>query len=244
MSWSYRSIRCKTHRMTCGATYTGGDKMGTRADFYIGRGEQAQWLGSIGWDGHPDSLMGDYYSESNGVLVATTEDEFRAAVTHMLINRKDATTPEHGWPWPWDDSRTTDYAYAFDGDGIYASNFGYAWFKIDLSDEEGLGQPEERDGDEKVAVFPDMSARKNTRLAGPASGLMVVGFSSDGKAKVLSEREAQPQPDRVHASILATLEQHCSRRDKEGVTPYLEVGDMDLSDLTTAIVERLKSDLK
>jgi hypothetical protein len=27
--------------------------MGTRADFYVGRGETAEWLGSIAWDGNP-----------------------------------------------------------------------------------------------------------------------------------------------------------------------------------------------
>ncbi|MFH1835312.1 MAG: hypothetical protein ABH851_03885 [Methanobacteriota archaeon] len=24
------------------------------------------------------------------------------------------TSPEQGWPWPWEDSGTTDYAYAFE----------------------------------------------------------------------------------------------------------------------------------
>ncbi len=27
--------------------------MGTRADFYTGRGQTAQWLGSIAWGGYP-----------------------------------------------------------------------------------------------------------------------------------------------------------------------------------------------
>jgi hypothetical protein len=31
--------------------------MGTRADFYVGRGETAEYLGSIAWDGYPDGLM-------------------------------------------------------------------------------------------------------------------------------------------------------------------------------------------
>ncbi len=29
--------------------------MGTRADFYVGLGEQAEWLGSVAWDGNPDN---------------------------------------------------------------------------------------------------------------------------------------------------------------------------------------------
>lgn len=35
--------------------------MGTRADFYVGRGEQAEWLGSIAWDGNPGAIFdGDF----------------------------------------------------------------------------------------------------------------------------------------------------------------------------------------
>lgn len=30
--------------------------MGTRADFYVGRGESAEWLGSIAWDGYPSGI--------------------------------------------------------------------------------------------------------------------------------------------------------------------------------------------
>lgn len=47
--------------------------MGTRADFYVGRGEQAQWLGSIGWNGYPEGI-------NKEVLIARDEGIFRAAV--------------------------------------------------------------------------------------------------------------------------------------------------------------------
>ena len=30
--------------------------MGTRADFYIGKGTDAEWLGSIAWNGYPDGI--------------------------------------------------------------------------------------------------------------------------------------------------------------------------------------------
>lgn len=30
--------------------------MGTRADFYVGTGANAEWLGSIAYDGHPDTI--------------------------------------------------------------------------------------------------------------------------------------------------------------------------------------------
>lgn len=160
--------------------------MGTRADFYIGRGEDAQWLGSTAWDGYPSGFDNP---DGRPMLTASTGEQFRAAVTHLLASRNDATTPDRGWPWPWNDSRTTDYAYAFDGDGVYVSCFGHAWSRIDM-DDENFGQPEEPEGG-KVAVFPDMSERKNPRLAGPASGLMVIGFSAEGAARVLGEDDVQ-----------------------------------------------------
>jgi hypothetical protein len=31
--------------------------MGTRADFYIGRGTEAEWLGSVAWDGYPGGVI-------------------------------------------------------------------------------------------------------------------------------------------------------------------------------------------
>lgn len=141
--------------------------MGTRADFYVGRGKQAEWLGSIAWDGHPESV-------AEGVRAAKTEADYRAGVSAFLAGRDDATLPEQGWPWPWDDSHTTDYAYAFDSGAVWGSCFGYAWFAADLP------EPEE-DGDEKVAVFPDMSERKNVATPdGKRSGVMVMSFPARG----------------------------------------------------------------
>src|ERR1019366_740841 len=57
-------------------------QMGTRADFYIGRGASAEWLGSIAWDGHPDSVAA-------AVLRATTEDKYRAALVKHMHERED-----------------------------------------------------------------------------------------------------------------------------------------------------------
>ena len=30
--------------------------MGTRADFYVGKGKDSEWLGSIAWDWYPDGI--------------------------------------------------------------------------------------------------------------------------------------------------------------------------------------------
>jgi hypothetical protein len=135
--------------------------MGTRADFYIGRGADAEWLGSIAWDGHPGSIP-------EHILRVDKTENFRAAVEQFIDLRDDGTKPADGWPWPWDDSRTTDYAYAFDDGKVWASSFGHAWFDP---------QGEEPDDDEgaKVATFPDMKERKNVTM-GKRSGLLVFGI--------------------------------------------------------------------
>lgn len=139
--------------------------MGTRADFYVGRTRAAEWLGSIAWDGYPDGIPAE-------IKGAKGEADFRAAVTAFLCERKDRTLPADGWPWPWDDSRTTDYAYAHDAEQTWASCFGTSWFRADQS------EPEEEDsGDGGLPDFPDMKERRNVVLSGPRSGLIVLTSS-------------------------------------------------------------------
>lgn len=138
--------------------------MGTRADFYVGRGESAEWLGSIAWDGYPEGI-------DNAVLSPMDERDYRVEVNAFLF-REDGTLPKDGWPWPWNDSQTTDYAYAFEDGSVFASNYGHKWFKVDIN-AETYGQDDDDESD-KSAVFPDMSSRKNVQFGGPRSGLIVV----------------------------------------------------------------------
>lgn len=134
--------------------------MGTRADFYVGRGEQAEWIGSIAWDGYPDGI-------DKQTLNCTSPEAFRHAVADFFSKRDDVTLPEQGWPWPWDDSGTTDYAYAFDGERVWASCFGREWFPANK-------EPEDYDTlRENDAVFPNMKDRKNVTW-GKRSGTITV----------------------------------------------------------------------
>lgn len=98
--------------------------MGTRADFYIGTGPNAEWLGSVAWDGHE-------WEEDPccPLLKAAAEAKFRQAVSDIALVRGDWTAPEQGWPWPWDDSTTTDRAYAFvdGGTKVYQWGEGAEW---------------------------------------------------------------------------------------------------------------------
>ncbi len=118
--------------------------MGSKADFYIGRGPEAEWLGSIGWDGLPAGLP-------SGLLATATEDAFRSEVAAMLLARPDGVPPEKGWPWTWDTSLGTSYSYAFDRERVWACCFGSSWWKAVLP------EPEHTTLTRKAARFPDMS---------------------------------------------------------------------------------------
>jgi hypothetical protein len=120
--------------------------MGTRADFYVGVGETAEWIGSVAWDGYEWAE-----DKSSDIAKACTESEYRDAVKKMFSGRDDASTPQTGWPWPWDNSSLTDYVYYFK-DG--KTN----WKEFD-----------------KVNKWPDMKKVKNVALGSRKSGLIIIG---------------------------------------------------------------------
>jgi hypothetical protein len=138
--------------------------MGTRADFYVGRGEAAEWLGSIAWDGYPDGI-------DKQVLGCESVEAFRHAVSAFLAGREDKTLPDQGWPWPWETSSTTDFAYAFDEGIVYASCFGGQWFECTTP---AADAPED-DVTTIKAVFPNMSKAKQRAKFGAHSGIMILG---------------------------------------------------------------------
>lgn len=94
--------------------------MGTRADFYIGIDEKAEWLGSIAYDGYPDGIP-------ESIVRRRAEKAYRKAIASILREYHHATYPEQGWPWPWTDSCTTDYAYALHDGRVFINCFGYGW---------------------------------------------------------------------------------------------------------------------
>lgn len=161
--------------------------MGTRANFYVGRGSEAEWLGSIAWDGYPDGVFDA--NRPSALPMKASEDEWRSAVAEFLAQREDGTLPEHGWPWPWDDSGTTDYAYALDDGVVYASGFGYGWFAV--AEGEPRDEDDERDrSGGKTAVFPDMRERKNFTM-GTRSGVMVIGAQGPIPGEQIDAEEAE-----------------------------------------------------
>ena len=168
--------------------------MGTRADFYVGRGRDAEWLGSIAWDGYPGGIepktaetyqpwpgarmrhQEGTWPEGEHLFDATDEQTYRQRVARFFEYRDDVTLPAEGWPWPWGNSQTTDYAYAFDDGTVHASCFGYAWFDPP--------QAEPDHDDQKQCEFPDMKDRMNVKFGGPGSGLIVVAADAEGRVSV------------------------------------------------------------
>lgn len=143
--------------------------MGTRVDFYSGRGETAEWLGSYPFDGYPQGVFEgaqELFGES------LSDEDWRAFVAWFLAKNGDrSTTPDQGWPWPWENSQTTDYAYACDDGQIYGSCFGHKWFEVN-PDDENWGEDED-DASDKSAIFPDMTTAKAVTY-GPRSGLIII----------------------------------------------------------------------
>jgi len=137
--------------------------MGSRADFYVGRGKEAEWLGSIAWDGYPEGIP-------DTILDSQNETFYRTAVQEFVTGKRDGRLPENGWPWAWDDSRTTDFAYAYDDGKVWASCFGSEWFN-----------PRQKDIDpydsKQAAVFPNMSKIKNVT----DSGFILIGLPDKQK---------------------------------------------------------------
>ena len=140
--------------------------MGTRADFYVGCGVDAEWIGSIALDGYRDGI-------DPQILNCQSEAAFRHAVDAFISDRDDGTKPSDGWPWPWDTSATTDCSYWFFG--------GFCW------DEQGgkyarcdKRAPLDKDGEFtkaharlKDVTFPNMAALKNVTM-GRRSGILLI----------------------------------------------------------------------
>jgi hypothetical protein len=151
--------------------------MGTRADFYIGKSSDAEWIGSIAWDGYRDGIDAT-------ILKATSQVEYRQAVEQFLDGRKDATRPAQGWPWPWDTSATSDCSYwFFDGhcwDANYVGEYpngrdGYIRCDVEPDDESGEFAPDIQTAAEPIE-YPNMSDKKRVTL-GPRSGVIVLTAS-------------------------------------------------------------------
>ena len=146
--------------------------MGTRADFYVGKGKDAEWIGSTAWGGYRDGI-------DEAVLNAHTESDFRSAIEAFFAPRNDVTRPADGWPWPWNTSKTSDCSYwFFEGRCWDAQGSPDVYVPCDEQQPEWGNDDEEELQDKWLANreqidFPDMSERKNVTY-GQRSGLIVL----------------------------------------------------------------------
>lgn len=90
----------------------------TRADFYVGIGLNAKYLGSVYSDG--DSIPAS-------IKRARTPEKFEKAVAKLLKKENGSTT----WPWPWETSATTDFSYWLEDSKLYVVNFGRGYRVIE-----------------------------------------------------------------------------------------------------------------
>lgn len=159
--------------------------MGTRADFYVGLDHGAEWLGSIAFDGYPDGVFHEDIAKEDRLYAGHGDErQWREDVAEFLASRDDSTLPEHGWPWPWGTSATTDWAYTYDParQAVLGSCFGSPWYVV------ADGPPQDAGGDFDESIdrdgfgaptFPDMSERRNVRTD-KGSGAIFMSFGSDG----------------------------------------------------------------
>jgi len=82
--------------------------MGTRADFYVmDHDGSLEWLGSVSQDG-------GYLDIPTDILISGDRIMFEEVVEDYIKSRGKRgilKSIEEGWPWPWADSRLTDYSY-------------------------------------------------------------------------------------------------------------------------------------
>ena len=139
--------------------------MGTRADFYLGKGAVAKWLGSVAWDGYWEGIPEE-------IMKSSEDEHFEAAVKTFLQSRTDGTLPEMGWPWPWEDSGTSDCSYWFfdgkvwqDVDGRYVPAHEDPYKIDDVWDDVKRNY--------ECIDYPNMSDIQKVDFGGPRSGVTI-----------------------------------------------------------------------
>ncbi len=113
--------------------------MSTKTDFYLGRGHDAEWLGSLQGDSEPGNLL--RVPPGRLALTATDETTYRAAVADLFIvwetEELGAAYPRRtGWPWPWHNSHIDSWIITFDPSErcvFVTMSGGVRWERLDPS---------------------------------------------------------------------------------------------------------------
>jgi hypothetical protein len=91
--------------------------MSTKTDLYVGRGHDAEWIGSLQWDCTPENLL--RVPPGRLALTATDEATYRAAVADLFIVWETEDLGRvypsvHGWPWLWHTSHRNSWIITYD----------------------------------------------------------------------------------------------------------------------------------
>lgn len=97
--------------------------MSIRCDFYLGRGAQAVYLGSIGHGAHAEEMAERF----TGVQDPSS---FEERLRNVFAEYGEIPA-SHGWPWPWETSETTDTVIAFDAGRCWAADPDGCWAPLD-----------------------------------------------------------------------------------------------------------------
>ena len=102
-----------------------------RADFFLSRGGDAEWLGSIAWGGYPDSAA------IHTIAGASSPEDYASRVAALLNATEGSTSPTRGHDAPWPGvghassraayytgrgtGKTIDYVYVWEGGKCYCT---------------------------------------------------------------------------------------------------------------------------
>ena len=88
-----------------------------KADFYVGVGQDAEWIGSVSNFGEIYQIPIEIFIQVNNIMYEEKVFEF-IKLCNGIIGQHPCK-----WPWPWEDSRMTDYSYFFipEHEKVYAS---------------------------------------------------------------------------------------------------------------------------
>lgn len=140
-------------------------------DFYVGRGAQAEWIGSVRAAREPEEMLRT--PSGRALLRSVYERAYRRRV-NVLFNKWpehdqwSATYPNQvGWPWPYTSSHHSDWIITFDpgiGAVFVTVGGGVGWYRVDPEEPTLPGQECRRN-----LAAPDDGARGTTHDPAAAS---------------------------------------------------------------------------
>lgn len=136
--------------------------MKATADFYVGVGQDMEWLGSIFDKGDVWNIPLNILIQVNQIMFEELTLEFLRSRDSIIADRGDA------WDHPWADSRLTDYSYMFDPNHekvlVYQSGIDYVSDPVKILQGESLIECRELFGTPKFPTMIPEELKKTEEL--------------------------------------------------------------------------------